>query len=148
MLKMLGTISLVLLLSACSQVEVQPVAYGSVINHVCIQKNNQVIIKGFIGVLREGLSRNQISSEVYSGDKPAHCEYSLSYTALQSWDIKSYLSHVELYLYQNYQVVGSAQYHLLAKGGNVMTGVFSPTKWSSNRDKILPVIDQLLGKTL
>lgn len=127
-------------LSACTSVNVKPVDPTLTILHVCIEENPKVIVGDFVGVLRNGFDRHGISTEVYRGAKPGHCEYTLSYTALQSWDVGTYLSHAELRLERGRQQVAYAEYHLNGKGG------FSLMKWQGTKTKMDPVIDELLGR--
>ena len=93
----------------------------------------------FVDVLRDGFDRHGIATEVSSGDRIRQCEYVLRYTALQSWDISTYLSHAELRLESNGRQIASAEYHLKGKGG------LSLTKWGDTKSKIDPVIDKLLA---
>ena len=127
-------------LSACTSVEVRPPDPALAIKHVCIQENPKVIVRDFVPVVRDGLDRHGISTEVYSGTKPANCEYVLTYTALRSWDFAPYLSHAELRLERDGRQVAYAEYHLVGKGG------FSLMKWQGTKAKIDPVIDELLKK--
>jgi hypothetical protein len=105
---------------------------------VCIQENPKVWVSDFLPVLREGFDRHGITTNVYSGTKPENCEYVLTYTALQSWDFVTYLSHAELWLERNGQQIASAEYHLVGKGG------LSLMKWQGTKTKMDPVIDDLL----
>ncbi len=131
--------SLFLLTAACTAVDVKPVDSSVQMNHVCIERNTRVQVTDFISVLEDGFARHGISTQVVNGDASRRCEFVLYYTALRSWDMKPYLSHAELRLRQNRQLIASADYHLRGKGG------FSVMKWSSTESKIGPVVDKLLG---
>lgn len=135
LLVLAGTVGL----SACTSVQVKPVDQAASIHHLCIQENPRVTVPGFVGILQDGIQRNGLTSEVYSGTKPAHCEYVLGYTALRSWDLGTYLSHAELRIDLNGRQVASAQYHLRGKGGLALN------KWKSAESKMAPVIDELLA---
>ena len=75
-------------LSACTAVTIRRPDANLVINNVCIQENPKVWVGDFLPVLKDGFARHGIATNIYSGTvKPAGCEYVLSYTALQSWDI-------------------------------------------------------------
>jgi hypothetical protein len=123
---------------ACTAIQVQPVDSSVGLRHVCIQENPKVLVADFLHVVRDGFDRHGISTEVYSGTKPDHCDYVLTYTALRSWDLAPYLSHAELRLENRGRKVAYAEYHLRAGGG------FSLTKWRGTRSKMDPVVDQLL----
>lgn len=129
-----------LLLSACTSVIVRPVDSSLGIRHVCIQENPKVLVSDFIPVVRDGFDRHGIATEVYSGTKPEKCEYTLTYTALRSWDFAPYLSHAELRLEKDGRQIGYGEYHLKGKGG------LSLTKWASTKEKMDPVLDGLLKK--
>jgi hypothetical protein len=133
-------VALAFLLTACTSVQVRPPDPALAIKHVCIQENPRVLVTDFVPVVRDGFDRHGISTEVYSGTKPANCEYVLTYTALRSWDFAPYLSHAELRLEKDGRQVAFAEYHLVGKGG------FSLMKWQGTKAKIDPVIDELLKK--
>ena len=90
-------------------------------------------------MLQDGFDRHGITTEVVFGDATQRCEYVLYYTALRSWDFSPYLSHAELRLRRNRQLIASADYHLRGKGG------LSVTKWAGTESKIGPVVDELLA---
>ena len=123
--------------SACTSVDVRPVDPSLNVQHVCIQENRKVTLDGFIPMLEEGFARHGISTQVIPDHRT--CEYTLTYTALRSWDITVYLSHAELHLLHHGQEIATAEFHLNGKGG------FAFTKFKGTRTKMDPVIDQLLA---
>jgi len=125
----------------CTSVTVRPVDRTTKLQHVCVQENPNVRVQGFLSVIRDGFQRHGISTEVFSGTPPSHCEFTLTYTALQSWDFVTYLSHAELRLEQQGREIASAEYHLKGKGG------FSLMKYQGTRKKMDPVIDELLASS-
>ncbi|MFH0985032.1 MAG: Sbal_3080 family lipoprotein [Candidatus Omnitrophota bacterium] len=137
-----STLSMMLVLmsviSGCTSIKVRPVDATPRLQHVCIEKNPKVTLTDFVRVVEAGFNRHGISTEVYSGTKPDKCEYTLTYTALRSWDFAPYLSVAELNLFRNGLTVASAEYHLRLKGG------FSLMKWQGTKTKMDPVIDELL----
>jgi len=126
--------------SACTSVAVRPVDPSIEMNKVCILENKKVIVSDFVQVLRDGFDRHGIATEVFSGNVPSDCEYVLTYTALRSWDLAPYLSHAELRIEKGGRQIAYAEYHLKGKGG------LSLTKWAGTKEKMDPVIDQLLGQ--
>lgn len=127
-------------LSACTSVRVKPVDPAEQVLHVCIEQNPKVTIGDFLPILQDGFDRHAISTEVFQADRrPARCEYVLTYTALRSWDITTYLSYADLWLAKDGRRIASAHYHLRGKGGLALT------KWASVKSKMDPVIDELLG---
>jgi hypothetical protein len=127
-----------ILLTACTAVQVTPINKDLALKNVCIQKNNKVTVHDFLPVVRDGFERHGISNTVFQEQKPNNCDAVLTYTALRSWDVSTYLSHAELELYKNDIKIASATYHLNGKGG------LDLTKWKSVKSKMDPVIDELL----
>ena len=122
----------------CTSVKFRPVDPSVKLSHVCIQENQKVRVSDFLQVLRDGFDRYGITTEVFSGNTPSNCEYILTYTALQSWDLSPYLSHAEMRIQKEGRQIAYAEYHLKGKGG------LSLTKWQDTKTKMDPVIDELL----
>jgi len=140
---MKGLISICLivaLLAGCTAVRVSELAKRHNIQHVCIEENKKVKVRDFLPVLEEGFNKHLITTEVYSGKKPDHCLYKVTYTALRSWDMVTYLSHAEVRIYKRDSKVAEAEYHLRGKGG------FALTKFAGVRRKMMPVMDKLLSE--
>ena len=131
--------SVALVFGACTSIRVNQLdPEKHRVYHVCIEDNPKVIVPDFPEVIERGLQRHGISSEVYTGQRPKHCEYHLAYTAFKTWDMASYLHHAEVRLYRGYNEIADAEYHLNGKGG------FALTKWQSVGTKMDPVMNQLL----
>ncbi|MFT3763848.1 MAG: hypothetical protein QM761_14805 [Pseudoxanthomonas sp.] len=73
-----------LLLGGCTSVEVRKASPSLEMTHLCIQQNPAVTVPDFVSVLRDGISRNGLTSEVFAGARPAHCAFVLTYTARRS----------------------------------------------------------------
>jgi len=139
MKKVLIVLSLVYL-SACTSVQVTPLDNSYKVLHVCIENNPKVIVSGFIGVVEDIFQEHGITTENYTGSKPNHCEYKLTYTATRDWDFTPYLSHAELRLFRGYKKIAYAEYHLNGGGG------LSLMKWASVESKMTPVVNKLLNQ--
>lgn len=126
-----------LALSACTAVNVRSVG-PQALGNVCIVNNPKVTVGDFVEVVRDGFDRHGISTSVVATQSAEGCGTTLTYTALRSWDMTTYLSHAELRLWQAGRQIGFAEYHLRGKGG------FALTKWQGTKAKMDPVIDQLL----
>ena len=137
--KLACAISATALVTACTNVTVREVDSSLQVSHVCIKDNPAVIVAEFIPVVRQGFQRHGITTEVYEEQKPRHCEYHLTYTALKTWDVGMYMHHAELQLYRGVEPIGYAEYHLDGKGG------LDLSKWASVDSKMDPVIDELLA---
>ncbi|MBW2540650.1 MAG: hypothetical protein JRF15_01045 [Deltaproteobacteria bacterium] len=125
--------------SGCTSINVQPVEPAARLEHVCIQENPKVWVKDFLPVLQAGFHRHGISSEVFLAKVPDHCEFIVTYTARQTWDFATYLSHAEVRIDRDGRKIAFAEYHLKGKGG------FSLMKWQRTKTKMDPVIDELLS---
>jgi hypothetical protein len=140
MKKTLLTAATALLLTGCTSIEVDPVASNLNIDKICIEENPKVIVGDFLSVVRNRIEHHGIETDVYENRIPEGCRYTMTYTALKTWDMGTYLHHAELRLEQEGRKVGYAQYHLNGKGG------LSLTKWKGTKAKMDPVVDELLGK--
>ena len=139
MTKALLAASITFVMAGCTSVQVQPLERMSYLDTVCIERNEAVIVPGFLSVIKRGFSRNGLNTRVYDAPVPGHCEVILTYTALRSWDFATYLSHAELWLNDPYgDEIAYAQYHLVAKGGLTFS------KFAGVETKMNPVIDDLL----
>ena len=127
-------------LSGCTSVQVKSLEPSVYVDLICIEQNPKVIVRDFLGVLEDGIARHGMKTRVYTGDTPPKdCEYIMTYTATQSWDFTTYLSHAELRIYKDNQQLASAIYHLTGGGG------FALTKWEGTKTKMDPVIDELFA---
>jgi hypothetical protein len=129
---------LVVALAACTTKGVRPVdPTAHRLSVVCIEENPKVIVDGFITVLEEGFARHSIRTRIVQSPSPPDCEYTLWYTARQSWDFVSFLRSAELRLRRGDETIGTATYR--HRGG------LAPSKWASPRSKMAPVLDELLA---
>jgi len=128
------------MLVGCTSINVRPVDGNRFkLVHVCIQNNPKVIISDFLQVLRDGIERHGLSTQVFEGyQAPSACEYIVTYTARQSWDFSPYLSQALIEMRRGNELVARAEYHLRAKGG------LSLAKWAGTESKMNPVIDEML----
>lgn len=129
-----------IVLAGCTAIDVKQVDSSHRIDHVCIENNPKVIVADFVSTVEDVFHNHSITTEVYSGTMPDHCQYKLTYTALRSWDFTPYLSHAELRLFKGRERIGYAEYHLRAGGG------LAPNKWASVKSKMTPVVKQLLAQ--
>jgi len=136
----IGAVFTLALLSACaSTVDVKPANSDLKIQHLCIQENPKADDPLFLQVLRDGFDRHGISTEVYSGVKPANCEYIVTYEAFNRWELTPglYLRDAQIRIEKDGRYVSSASFH--AGEG------FVKSKWQSTKAKIDPLIDAMLA---
>ena len=132
------TATLVSLLAACTSVRVSAVdPRYKPISRVCIERNPKVMVDDIAGVIEDGFRRHGIATAMYDPPVPQDCAYVLTYTALRSWDMVSFMKYAELHLRDGQQTIGSATYQ--HRGG------FGLNKWASTESKMRPVIDELLA---
>ena len=85
------------------------------------------------------LARYNIRAEVYpEQSKPLFFDVTMTYTALKSWDMTTYLSSAKFVLYQNNLQVSEATFHLKGKGGLALN------KWRSTETKVNELVDELI----
>jgi hypothetical protein len=125
-------------LFGCTSIDVQPVAKELGVQHVCIQDNQRGGVYDFLIVLTDGFARHGITTEVFYGAPPERCEYVLTYKTTMGWDVMLYLNQVDLRIDHQGQKVASGTYHLIGSGG------ISSIKWNPTKDKVDPLIDELL----
>lgn len=142
MKKIIALALFALVMTGCTSVKVNKVSEEHEIVKICIEENNKVTYSEFLEVVRDRLTYHSIDNLVYRDPEniPEGCEYTFWYTALRSWDLVTYLSHAELKVYKNKELIGDAEYHLNGGGGLAMT------KFASTENKMNPVIDELLNK--
>jgi hypothetical protein len=128
----------VLLLASCTSVEVVPIPLDIDLKEVSVKENPKVIVEDFLPLIQSSFTDRGIKIHLFNPGQEASTAYILSYTALQSWDAVTYLSHAELKLEKNGKLIGSAIYHLNGKGG------LSLFKWQDVKTKMTPVMNELL----
>ena len=100
-------------------------------------------VAGFVRILEDIFSEHGISSKVFDGTPPNDGEYVVTYTARRLWDVVPYLSYAEVKIRKDRRTVASAKYQ--HNGGSMS---LSPMKRAQTRDKMQPVIDEMLGGAL
>ena len=127
------------LFCGCTSITVRPIDTSLELRHACIKDcSDKCFDSAMMGIIRDGFQRHGITTQEFSGEVPSECEYHLTYYCERTWDMAMYMHHAELRLYRAKEQIGYAEYHLKGQGG------FSLMKWESTKNKIDPVIDQLL----
>jgi hypothetical protein len=111
---------------------------SSKIEHACIQENPRVIRGDMLPTIQKGFKNHGINTTVFKENLPESCEYVVTYTATQTWDLAMVLKDAEIWIHKSGEQVAYGNYHL--KGG----GGLSLMKWQGAEKKILPMIDELL----
>lgn len=128
------------LLTGCADIEVQPATSGSDrIKFVYIQQNPSADQQApdLESAIENGFQRHGIGTKPIDGPPPSDNDYYVTYTATGGWDLKPFLKAADVRLKRGFKQVGYA--HFQAGGG------LSVTKFAATRDKMVPVMDQLLA---
>ena len=132
---MLGAIAS--LTAACTSTRVFPIPAGS--DTVLVVENPKVIVPDFVAFLCAAFARHGIAARVVA-ERPADGDLPhVTYTAIRSWDLGTYLTDADVVVHRGADVLGSANYHLIGKGG------LSLMKWQSVSTKLTPMMDELLA---
>ena len=148
-----------LLLSACTSVNINPLDASYKVKEICIRENPKVHIEELVEVIANNLKRHNIDSRfvksqvdknALEADKqsdqyfmnltptPEDCAFNLTYTARNSRDFAPFLTSALINISDKTQLIAHAEYHLKINGG------LSFKKWASVKTKIDPVMDELL----
>jgi len=128
----------VLLVSACSITQnVEPVAERRILE-ICFEKNDKVLMDGFLPELRKQVESRDIATRVYDGRAPQACRYTMEYTANWRWDLAMYLAYTQLQLYERGSLIGLAEYDARSGGGRM-------DKFGATAEKIEPLIDKMFS---
>ncbi len=119
--------------------DVQPVGFNAV-EKVCIERNDKVMMDGFLPELQREIEARGVATEVYAGTAPAGCRHRLTYTANWKWDMAMYLTYARLDVYDGMSAgaprIGGAVYD--ATGGGANMGKFGNTE-----EKLTPLVNEL-----
>ena len=129
-----------MLLTGCAgTVDVQPVAAGTPLKVVYIQRNPAAdeIAPDLESAIDSGLQRHGIGTKVIAGEPPTDSDFLLTYSAVGGWDMKPYTKTAEVRLKRGTRQVGYARYD--------SAGGMNTSKFGSARAKIDPLLDQLLA---
>ena len=121
----------------CTSVTVQPLKPG--VKEVLVRENPKVSMGGLGPYVRKSFASRGIATRVITEADAAGDAYVVTYTALRSWDLTTYLSSAEFWVHHRSDLVGHAEYHLRGKGG------FALTKFQHVETKLDPVFDELLA---
>lgn len=131
--------SLSIFLAACTVVNVDPLPYDPACRTIYIRENPKVIEDSFVSVMLRNIHAHGFRTRVVSDTwEPRSYDYVLTYSALQSWDFVTYLSHADVMIFKDDALVASGTYH--HRGGSFS---LAPVKWFSTESKMTPVFDEL-----
>ena len=108
----IALILIALVTVGCTSMNVRPVDSNMKPSHICIKENPLVKVDDFVQVVKDGLNRYGITSEVFPDKAPEKCMSILTYTALRYWDVVPYMYFAELRIEKDGKEVGYAEYRL------------------------------------
>src|SRR5258706_9479281 len=114
---------------------VEPIA----LSQVCVASNPKVVVKDFLPVLQDVLTRRGVIAEVYHEGIPEKCKDVLRYTARIYFDQQTLLkgiSYASLQLEQRGRGIRTVEYRVTKGMSLATTNPSFPYKWEST-DKIL-----------
>ncbi|WP_374667552.1 Sbal_3080 family lipoprotein [Acinetobacter sp.] len=110
------------------------------VKQICVINNPKVTIQGFDQSIVRSFARYNINARIYpENSKPVLCETTMTYTALRTWDVVTYMSYAKFMLMKDGRTVSEAEFRLRGKGGLALN------KWRSTDTKIDELVDQLLA---
>jgi len=130
---------LFILLSGCaSKQEVSPLS-SKIGGKICIIEDVKVRA-GFLPVLKSSLEELGYQVSVVSPNSAIlHCETTVTYTGLWSWDVTIYLGYATIKAYKKGVLIGSAEY--------TAPKVY-PTKWIKAEGKIRELVKKIFPPRL
>lgn len=110
--------------------------------NICIEKNEKVAEPDILNVIQNVFVKSGYQVNVFP-KAPESCDYRLTYIAYRSWDIFTFLSHANIYLFNKHELIGSVEYKLPAEV--FLGGGINPEKWNSTEQKIAPLLEKMLN---
>ncbi len=111
--------------------------YKQQLKTICIERNTKVTIPSFETDLTRAFAEKGIRSLYFDGAVPANCSNKLNYSALRSWDMGTYVSKINLDLYDlEGNILGQVDWE---------QNPFALNKWKDSGKKVKYAVDQLLG---
>ena len=112
--------------------------------NICIEQNEKVAEPDILNVIQNVFMKHGYRVSVYQ-TAPESCDYRLTYVAYRRWDISTFLSQANIYIFNKHELIGSVEYKL--PSGIFGGGGISPEKWDSTEQKIAPLLERMLNIT-
>ena len=104
---------------------------------ICIQENPDASSTNVLQALRSTLQERGIESLLFRGIAPTQCQYTMTYSASNSWDLITYLKSADFRIFKSDKLIAEASYH---HGGG-----FDYSKFGGAESKLAPVFDALFS---
>ena len=140
MKKFILFVGLLAMLVGCNTYDVRALRYDPEMNQVTVIQNPKVRVSDFVNVLEDAfVDRGVKVKHAPSGYSASPSEYTVDYSALQSWDFTTYLADATVAVRKGNNLVGRGHYHHI--GGSCSLSLF---KWQGTKKKMTPLYDELL----
>lgn len=116
---------------------------------LCIEFNPQAQVADIVPALQAALQQLSIESRVYdsqmAGDR---CPVWLRYSAYVQWDTQAFSDVYQPYVSSASLTLQSSSGQILASSNYVMDSAVGRSKWASTRDKLAPVLNALIERSI
>lgn len=126
--------------AGCTTYNVEPVPAQENIRTVFIRENTSVKDAELLQAIEDGFFRHGINCQVMPSYAavPAN-SYTATYVGYRGWDFVPYLRDATVNIQKNGRRIASANFNLIGRGG------LDLSKFNSTREKISPMMDELLA---
>ena len=119
--------------------KVSPIAPGTAIQTIAIQKNQKVLMDGFHPELVSQIEQLGFAVESYDRMPPESTPFHLVYTANWQWDMAMYLTYFQAIVMKDGKKIGEAEYDARRGSGRM-------DKFGGTADKIRPLLIDLFNE--
>jgi len=138
-IKLVAILFTLAFLSGCVTTDVTSIPPKQEFTTFYIVENKKVKVDDFLSCLRDGFGSYGIKTKVVADySEVPQGEYQVTYVAYRNWDIVPYLTDATITITKSGASLGQANYHLKAAGGLALS------KFNGTKEKIIPLIDELL----
>ena len=132
-------VGLLTLMVGCNTYDVRALNYDPEMKQVTVIQNPKVLVADFVNVLEDAFADRGIKVKYGpSNYSAAPGEYTVDYSARQSWDFTTYLSDANVNVRKDNALLGRGHYHHI--GGSCSYSLF---KWQGTKKKMTPLYDEL-----
>lgn len=123
-------------MASCTSIKANPLQPG--VTKVTIIENPKVIVDDYVPTIRECFLARGIETTMQPAASAEPGEVTMTYTALRTWDIGTYLSSANAVLMRDGAEIGSVYFEMVGKGG------LDFAKFASTKSKVERMCNKLL----
>lgn len=140
LIRALLTLSFVVLSTGCTITrKVSPIAAGTAIQAIAIQRNQKVLMDEFHPELVSQIEQLGFTVESYDRVRPESTPFNLVYTANWQWDMAMYLTYFQAIVLKDGKKIGEIEYDARNGSGRM-------DKFGGTADKIRPLLIDLFNE--